>query len=106
MNSGPGTAEQSENPDPLAEILAGIIDNTNFLPVPPKEFDPRRADPARLCEFGLPPKPDRLTQPEQYAFWWKMFSPPLHFVKPEFSIEYGARRARPIVPRPRGKCAA
>jgi hypothetical protein len=101
MNSGPGNAEQSENPDPLAEILAGIIDNTSFFPVPPREFDPRRADPERLREFGLPPQPDRLTQPEQYTFWWKMFSPPLHFVKPKFSIETGARRARPILPRPR-----
>jgi Peptidase A4 family len=68
-------------------LLKEIIETTTFFPTPPKGFDPRSAEPDRLVQFGLPPKPDRKTQPEEYAFWQRLFSPPLSFMPAVFSFQ-------------------
>jgi hypothetical protein len=66
-------------------FLSEINRNTGFFR-PPEDFDPQTADPDLLARYGLPPEPDQRTEPERYAFWRKMLSPPLRFVKAEFSL--------------------
>ncbi|HEX3498651.1 MAG TPA: G1 family glutamic endopeptidase [Stellaceae bacterium] len=63
----------------FAELLKEINETTRVFH-PPANFDPRYANPELLARFGIPPKPDRLTRPGEYAFWWRFFSPPLRFV--------------------------
>jgi hypothetical protein len=78
----------------LRNLLQEIRESTRVHEVP-ERFDPRKAGPVRLREFGLPPKPDRLTEPERYAFWWQMFSPPLKFIKTTFSFSLALSAAPP-----------
>jgi hypothetical protein len=85
MASEPSAADAAITASGLDGLLKEIIATTQVFAVP-ENFDPRTADAARLAELGLPPKPDRATQPELYALWWKMFSPPLRFVDAEFSF--------------------
>ena len=70
----------------LETVLAEVYKRTKFFPVPPEHFDPRAASDFQLRYYGIPSRPDRNTQPNQYTFWWKMFSPPLRFLKAEFSF--------------------
>ena len=50
--------------------------------LPPPNFDPVNipSDAKKLEKFWLPPMPDARMQPELYAHWREMLSPPLHFV--------------------------
>lgn len=47
---------------------------------PPAGFDPRTASADDLRAYNLPPCPDRDRCPDLYAFWRKMFKPPLNFL--------------------------
>jgi hypothetical protein len=82
MTRKPRATEGNGNSDLIAEIKKRIV----FFPGPPQRFDPRFADPASLQKYGLPPKPDRLREPERFAFWWRLFSPPLTFIEGEFAV--------------------
>jgi Peptidase A4 family len=91
---------EDEVAEGLDILLQEIRKNTRFFPVPPKGFDPRTADVIQLHEFGLPSKPDRFKQPEEYAFWWRMFSPPLNFVAAAFSFPVPEYRFNHLGPLP------
>jgi Peptidase A4 family len=75
------------------EVLEQIISATYFFRLPPPGFDPRCASDADLEKYGLPPRPDRDTQPVRYAFWHKMFTPAnseqVSFVEAMFEYELG-----------------
>ena len=51
---------------------------------PDKPFDPLTAKPDELEYYGLPQPPDALADPEGYAFWHQLLSPPFKIVAPEF----------------------
>src|SRR5215212_5843848 len=53
----------------------------------PADFDPINETGQRIASFGLPPRPDRSTEPELYRFWTEMFSPPLTFVKGDLAYK-------------------
>lgn len=69
----------------LASLMKEINETTRVFH-PPAGFDPRHADAEQLVRFGIPPKPDRLTRPAEYAFWWRLVSPPLRFMTAEFAF--------------------
>jgi hypothetical protein len=54
------------------------------LPLPPEEFDPLRASPDELQEFGLAAPPDASAEPDLFEFWARMFKAPLRFIDPQF----------------------
>jgi hypothetical protein len=74
-----------DDDEELSLLLEQIKQRTHFFE-PPENFDPLTAGPEQLREYGLPPLPDRIAQPEQYVFWEMLYSPPLRFVKAEFSF--------------------
>jgi Peptidase A4 family len=47
--------------------------------LPPPGFDPLRAPQFVLDQLGFPKRPDPARQPGAYAFWQRMFAPPLVF---------------------------
>jgi hypothetical protein len=52
-----------------------------FPPPPPPGFDPvnKAADRKRLADFGLPPEPDALQEPELRKLWATLLSPAMNF---------------------------
>ncbi len=83
----------------LGAFLAEINASTVFFH-PPEGFDPLSASPHELKQNGIPPKPDRLSQPKQYAFWTTLFSPPLRFVAAMFAFAAPQMRLNPLAPLP------
>jgi hypothetical protein len=69
------------------EILAQINRETYHFDVPESGVIERvaGADPADLARYGVPPMPDRDTQPELYDFWVDVFSRSLKPVPVTFS---------------------
>jgi hypothetical protein len=59
--------------------------------LPPEGFDPLKADAAELGNYWLPPRPDPTLQPELFAHWEEMFSPPPTFVRSQ-----SVPRTRPV----------
>ena len=55
-----------------------VVDET---PLPPKGFDPLRADADTLEHYWLPARPDPKLQPELYRHWIEMMSPAPTFVR-------------------------
>lgn len=51
-----------------------LNDRIRTFPVPDRDFNFARATNDQLAEFGLPLRPDKQTQPLQYAFWADIFS--------------------------------
>jgi Peptidase A4 family len=49
---------------------------TYTLPAPPAGFDPQTASPAALQAYGMPPAPDKQTNPKAYAAWLNAVSIP------------------------------
>jgi hypothetical protein len=80
------TRERGKGEDgDLVALLQEINARTRVFR-PPAGFDPRHADAEQLASFGIPRKPDRSNRPREYAFWSRLFSPPLHFVTAKFSF--------------------
>lgn len=66
--------------DRLFQKPAGRNRGTRYhFPFPPPDFDPLREDPK---QYGLPPLPNKDTQPELHAAWLRLFEPPHVFVPP------------------------
>jgi hypothetical protein len=61
-------------------ITEAITDVHEAPALPPKGFDPLKANAAELEKFWLPERPDRKRQPDLYAHWHEMFSPLPTFV--------------------------
>ena len=73
-----------------AETVPVVIIETlkkRFRPfhVPPPRFNPVTATPAQLSEFGLPPRPDPVTQPLLRQIWDRGFGTPLTLL--EFRLD-------------------
>jgi len=83
----------------LDVLLGQILERTHFFE-PPADFDPLKADPDRLRDFGLPPVPDRIKDPERHAFWLSMYSQPLRFIKADFSFLLSDFRLSQLGPLP------
>jgi hypothetical protein len=71
----------------LKALLREISDRTRSFDPPPDGFDPLTASPDELRRHGFPPRPDRRIQPEQYAFWSRLFSRQLTFVRAQLSFQ-------------------
>jgi hypothetical protein len=65
-------------------------------PLPPAEFDPLSASNAQLERYGLPPRPNRETEPELFEVWTRLLSPPLQVIAAEFPKPKGGEL--PLVP--------
>jgi hypothetical protein len=63
------------------DILAGSIRPN---PLPPRDFDARRATPIALVHYGLPRRPDPGVMPELAARWDEVFSRTHTHITPEF----------------------
>jgi hypothetical protein len=57
---------------------------SKFPPVPPK-FNPLEAKPEDLLKYGLPARPDYVTQPNLLAAWKRIFAQPATFVQAIFA---------------------
>jgi hypothetical protein len=55
------------------------------FPAPPAGFDPLKASPRQLVQYGLPQPPDPKAMPEQYEFWLQVMRTPLVHVTPSFT---------------------
>ena len=87
----------------LEASLAKIRGVTKFVQPPGRPFDPDKDDPR---QFGIPPKPDKATQPGVRAFWERMYAgrsgdaciastpSPVTFVRGEFDFDPRFRRHR------------
>ena len=49
---------------------------------PPADFDPLSASDGTLAQFGFPPRPDAVTEPDRYAVWKKMVTAPQQRLAP------------------------
>src|SRR5260221_8517205 len=67
-------------------LLREINETTVFFD-PPAAFNPLEAGPDELDRYGIPRRPDPATQTGRFAFWKKLFSPPLLFEAAAFSFE-------------------
>lgn len=54
------------------------------LEPPPRGMQLVHATDEELAHYGLPPRPDRETEPSLYELWHRTFDRPLHFIVPEF----------------------
>lgn len=63
------------------------------LEVPAPGYDPVRGSDAELARYRLPPRPDRVVDPEDYRLWVELFTRPpngtLNFIRPQVEIEAG-----------------
>lgn len=61
------------------------------IEVPGPGYDPARGSDAELARYRLPPRPDQVTEPEEYRLWVDLFSRPpngtLNFIRPQVEIE-------------------
>ena len=57
-----------------------------FPPVPP-DFNPLE-NPQDLKKYGLPERPDPVTQPNLFAAWERIFAPPMTFVRRAFAHDF------------------
>ena len=62
-----GSVAQAEKLPPNAIPLN--VPGTYTLPAPPPNFDPEKATPADLEAYGLPPMPDKNTNPKAHSNW-------------------------------------
>lgn len=53
-----------------------IEQRAHAYPLPPEGFDPLPATDAQLDWYGLPPRPNRETEPDLYQFWTRLLSKP------------------------------
>jgi hypothetical protein len=94
-----------------------MIENDRYAtykPVP-AGFDILNAPPGRHDDYGIPPKPDAITDPQLFAFWKKLVSAPFSSKAPTFSSPYSStmtvmrsasrRSARQSNPVPTGRGA-
>jgi hypothetical protein len=93
-------SRDSESSTLLDDLLADAKKRTTFFPLPPQNFDPLTASSEELLYFGLPLKPDPKTQPEQLAFWLKMFSPPTIFLETDLFFSDVISSLNPPRPEP------
>ena len=64
--------------------FAAIERRAHTYAPPPAGFDPLTANPTQLATYGLPPRPNATAEPELFAFWSRLLSPPFRFTIPEF----------------------
>jgi len=61
----------------------------------PETFDPATASPERIAGYGLPPRPDRDSEPEEYAAWLRDVGPEVARAVPRLkATDVRNRRAR------------
>ena len=60
------------------------IERAHAYPTPPKDLDPLLATDAQLDRFGLPPRPNRETEPELFQFWTRLLGKPFEVIPAEF----------------------
>lgn len=58
------------------------------FPCVPPNFNPLQVSPKDLQQYGLPPRPDPLTQQNLFAAWERIFAQPATFVPPAFAEEF------------------
>ena len=68
----------------LSDDFFEIDRRAHAFPTPPKEFDPLSATDGQLAQFGLPPRPNRDTEPELFRFWSRLLSKPFEALRAEF----------------------
>jgi hypothetical protein len=82
--SGADTGRDTVETIPVV-IIEELKKRFHSFPVPPPRFNPVTASPAQLSEFGLPPRPDPVTQPLLRRIWDRGFGAPLTLV--EFRLD-------------------
>jgi hypothetical protein len=90
-------SSDTDDTDPFESIRKRAI----IAKIPEAGFDPRMADAKTLADFGLLQKPDFVKQPQRYAFWSRLFSPPLRFfdwqlMQPDASLQIQHRKDLPV----------
>lgn len=55
-----------------------------YLPLPPAGFDVTMAGNRELAQYGLPERPDRVEEPELFAFWQLMLESGTEVIEPLF----------------------
>jgi hypothetical protein len=73
-------------PTERRSLTEKLIKGIRIPQAPPKGFNPLEGTDAELKSYGLPPKPNNVTDPVRYAKWEKNLSKPLTFVAPTFEI--------------------
>jgi hypothetical protein len=73
----------------IESVLAEINKTTRFFPLP--DFDPLRASPQQLEEYGLRWLPDPDADPQGHAFWKRLYSQPLQFEMTKFAMRAEAQ---------------
>src|SRR5271170_7169863 len=68
------------------DTLAKIVRESITSSLPPAGFDPLAISEEALLELGFPARPNPDREPAEYAFWRKLFAPPLAFEAFDFSI--------------------
>ena len=61
------------------------IDRCGLYEVVPAGFDLLKASPAELDRYGIPQKPDVITEPELFEFWTELVSAPFAAKQPTFA---------------------
>jgi hypothetical protein len=61
----------------------------------PPDFDVTTASPEELAQYGIPPRPDRASDPDGYARWARQFPKGFRLIEPELR-QRPERRHRPL----------
>ena len=68
------------------DIINDITSRIHFFDRPDGTFDPSRASPEQLWQYGIPPRPDAASFPVLADFWDDLFSYPLKFTDATFAL--------------------
>src|SRR5262249_6461277 len=71
-------------PDLPSDYFEEIERRAHAYPLPPVDFDPLSATDAQLDQYGLPARPDQVTEPELFQYWTWLVGRPFTVITPEF----------------------
>jgi len=74
------------DPETRLDLTKKLLDSIRIPQTPPENFDPLQASDEALKLYGLPPRPNKTTQPRRFAKWERLMAQPFKFVSPTFEI--------------------
>jgi hypothetical protein len=77
---------EQHDPKTRLDLTKKLLGGIRLPKSRPEDFDPRVASDEDLKLYGLPPRPDKATQPKQFAKWEDVMGRKLTFVSPTFKI--------------------
>jgi len=86
--SAKGASGVGDLPDSMSrlKLTEELLGNIELPGPPPKDFNPLSASDDDLLNYGLPPRPDKASCPEQYDEWEQLLSQPLTLVPSTLKI--------------------